>query len=138
MSPSIRVLVVCFAMVLCATATNAVMDTLTTRYDRSIFARLSPAAQQWWNPALSWPNKWKNGDRAQGEAFPLSSTAFVFTTDAWHFFKFLTILCIYAALFAPLTLLLRWSWYAYLLLYLAFDIPRGLVFELFYTKLLIS
>lgn len=137
MKPPVRVLLFCFAMVLCAAMANAVMDALTTRYDRSVFARLSPEVQGWFNPGISWHNKWKNGERAQGEAFALSSTAFVFTTDAWHFFKFVTILCLYAALFAPFTLLFCWRWYGWVLLYFAFDIPRGLVFELFYSGLLL-
>ena len=137
MTPPVRILAFCFAMVLCAAMANAVMDTLTTRYADSVFARLSPAAQKWWNPELSWPNKWKDGNRLHGEAFPLSSTAFVFTTDAWHCFKFITILFIYAAIFAPFTLLFRWPWYCWLLLYLAIDLPRGLVFELFYTRMLL-
>ena len=137
MKSPLRVLAFSFAMVLCAAMANAVMDTLTTRYGQSVFARLSPDAQEWFDPAVSWVNKWKDGDRAQGEAFPLSSTALVFTTDAWHFFKFITILCLYAALFAPFTLLFRWPWYGWVLLYFAFDIPRGLIFELFYTRALL-
>lgn len=137
MSPALKVLLFSFVMVLCASMSNAVMDVLTTRYDQSVFARMSPAAQSWLNPAISWHNKWKDGERARGEAFPLSSTALVFTTDAWHFFKCLAILCIYAALFAPFTLLFRWRWYCWVLLYFAFDIPRGILFELFYTKFLL-
>ena len=39
---------------------------------------------QFLNPDLSWRNKWKNGDPAQGEAFPGSSTIFVSFTDGWH------------------------------------------------------
>lgn len=33
---------------------------------------------------LSWHNKWKNGDPAQGEAFLGSSTVFVVFTDLYH------------------------------------------------------
>ncbi len=61
----------------------------------------------------------------------------VFTTDAWHFFKFLTILCLYAALFAPFNLVFRWPRYGWVLLYFAFDVPRGLIFELLYSRLLL-
>ncbi len=35
----------------------------------------------------TWKNKWKNGDPKQGERFPLSSTAFVWLTDFFHFIK---------------------------------------------------
>jgi len=40
--------------------------------------------EQYWNPAISWRNKWRAGDPAKGEKFPLSSTALVSLTDAWH------------------------------------------------------
>lgn len=43
--------------------------------------------QQFWNPQLSWRNKWKNGDPNQGEAFPLSSTTLVFLTDGYHLLR---------------------------------------------------
>lgn len=39
---------------------------------------------KFWNPDLSWKNKWKNGDRLQGEKFFGSSTIFVCFTDCWH------------------------------------------------------
>ena len=39
-----------------------------------------------WIKDLSWQNKWKNGDKKQGEKFWLSSTFFVAQTDAWHLF----------------------------------------------------
>jgi len=39
-----------------------------------------------WLKDLSWQNKWKNGDKTQGEKFWLSSTFFVAQTDAWHLF----------------------------------------------------
>jgi len=37
-----------------------------------------------WNPDETWRRKWKNGDKYQGEAFPLSSTLLVFTVDPYH------------------------------------------------------
>ena len=49
------------------------------------FQQRHPGADpNFWNPAVSWQNKWKNGDPLQGEAFPLSSTALAWTTDAKH------------------------------------------------------
>ena len=39
-----------------------------------------------WHKNKSWQNKWKNGDKSQGERFWLSSTFFVAQTDAWHLF----------------------------------------------------
>lgn len=40
-----------------------------------------------WNPKLSWKNKWKNGKKEEGEKFFLSSTILVFLTDGWHLMK---------------------------------------------------
>lgn len=40
---------------------------------------------KWWT-AEGWNLKYKNEDKAQGEAFPGSTTVFVFITDGWHFF----------------------------------------------------
>lgn len=42
-----------------------------------------------WDPALTWTNKWKNGDEAQGERFLGSSTMLAFTTDASHATRFI-------------------------------------------------
>ena len=39
-----------------------------------------------WVKSLSWQNKWKNGDKKQGEKFFGSSRWFVLFTDAWHLF----------------------------------------------------
>ena len=43
------------------------MDTLSYRYDRSVFSNFNHY-QHWLDPRISWKNKWKNGDPAQGEA----------------------------------------------------------------------
>lgn len=39
-----------------------------------------------WHKHKSSANKWKNGDKKQGEKFWLSSTFLVAQTDAWHLF----------------------------------------------------
>jgi len=68
---------------------EAVMDSLQHFYDGSVFK--SPKFNEnWWNPNDSWKNKWKDRNPDMGERFLGSSTVFVFVTDAWHFFKFLS------------------------------------------------
>ena len=42
-----------------------------------------------WHKNVAWKNKWKNGDKKQGEKFFGSSRWFVMFTDAWHLFGFL-------------------------------------------------
>ena len=43
----------------------------------------------WWydyaHPQVSWKRKYKNGRKQDGPRFFLSTTFFVFLTDAWHF-----------------------------------------------------
>lgn len=49
------------------------------------FKQVFPGANdQFWNPAVSWTNKYKNHNSALGPKFPGSTTVFVFTTDAYH------------------------------------------------------
>ena len=56
-----------------------------TAYHWSAFQKRFPKANpNYWNPDISWKNKWKNGDVEQGEAFMGSSTVFVSFTDAKH------------------------------------------------------
>jgi len=39
---------------------------------------------KYWNPEISWRNKYKNGNTAQGAAFFGSTTFLVWTTDGYH------------------------------------------------------
>lgn len=43
---------------------------------------------RYWIKSMSSPNKWENGDKAQGEKFFGSSRWFVSLTCAWHMFGF--------------------------------------------------
>lgn len=78
-----------------AAACNAVMDKVSFHYSHSIFANLN---ELFWNPNLSWKNKYKNGDQEQGERFPFSATALVMFTDAWHLFKSIMITALVTAI----------------------------------------
>jgi hypothetical protein len=66
---------------------ESVMDKLQFHYDISIFKNFKN--QLFWDPRISWRNKYKNGDPLKGESFFLSKSLFVGITDAWHFFKLL-------------------------------------------------
>ena len=70
-------------------AANAVMDKLQFHFNDSIFRVATD--KEFWDPSISWRNKWKGGKRKNGEKFLFSSTILVFTTDAWHFFKFIRV-----------------------------------------------
>lgn len=111
-----------------AAAGNAVMDTLANRYERSVFARFS-GQREWLDPKVSWRNKWKHGDPKQGEAFFLSSTALVATTDAWHLAKLLTLSSLFLAGIVPFTRLVNLRWMGWGLVFLGLHAFWGLVFE---------
>jgi len=60
----------------------------------------------WWRKSISSNNKYKNRDKAQGEAFLGSTTIFVIFTDAWHLFDFVRDLSLaIAMIFIP-----DWWW----------------------------
>ena len=57
--------------------------------DLSEEGKLKFKKKSFWIKELSYINKWKNGDKKQGEKFFGSSRWFVSLTDAWHLFGFL-------------------------------------------------
>ncbi len=57
----------------------------TLQFHPGFFFRKYPkASRQWFDPKISWQNKYKNGDRLQGPRFPLSTTLLVGFTDQYH------------------------------------------------------
>ena len=76
---------------------NGYRDVLTYHY--SEFKRHhSNANDQFWNPAISWTNKYKNHDPAQGPKFWGSTTIFVPVTDANHATESIGKYCMIAAI----------------------------------------
>ena len=61
-------------------------DVMQFKYNRSVFPQ-HEGNKSFWNPKVSWRNKYLNGDPDQGELFPLSTTLFVNLTDGWHLSK---------------------------------------------------
>ena len=54
------------------------------------FAAVFPKANpKWFYPQQSFKNKYKDGDRAKGEKFPLSSSVLVMFTDQYHLDNFI-------------------------------------------------
>ena len=64
---------------------KAVMDKLQFHWHRSIFA-VNPVRYRelFWNPEISWANKYEVGTNYKVEKFKFSTTLLVFLTDAWH------------------------------------------------------
>jgi len=74
-------------LILISGASEGIMDSIQFHFERTPFYKFKN--QKFWNPGISWRNKWKNGDPSQGERFRFSSTFLVSLTDAWHLFKML-------------------------------------------------
>lgn len=71
-------------LIFIAGMSKGVSDTLQFHYPKSVFASLK-SQEQYWNPAISWKNKYKDYDNGQqGEAFLFSRSLLVWLTDAWH------------------------------------------------------
>ena len=84
-----------------------------------------------WHKNKSWQNKWKNGDKKQGEKFWLSSTFFVAQTDAWHLFGVL-FRVFYAKVYICIGLLISidiWYTFGALVVYIIF----ASTFHIFHT-----
>lgn len=85
------------------------------------FDRFKKANKQFWDPSLSWRNKYKNGDPAQGTKFPFSTSGLVFLTDGYHLVRWArNVFTIAAIIISPA--LVAWYMYiaAFVLFYLAF------------------
>lgn len=63
---------------------DGTIESINYHYDNGFKPQAADANDQFWNPELSWKNKYKNGDPSQGPKFFGSTSAFVFTTDAYH------------------------------------------------------
>lgn len=71
----------------------------------------SPRLLRWfprWAGPVSWRNKYRRGDPDQGPRFPGSTSVFVFASDLWHFFTFLTWACADAAFLLAAWPVYRW------------------------------
>ncbi len=63
---------------------DGTVESINYHYHDGFKRQVQNANDQFWNPELSWRNKYQNGDPAQGPKFIGSTSALVFTTDAYH------------------------------------------------------
>jgi len=113
---NIILLTAILALSIMAGLADGTRDVLSFRYSRSIFPQADGeqflgAGPAFWNPDISWRNKWKDGDPEQGERFPGSSTFLVWLTDAWHLLQFIMLTCFQLAIALPTAMLLRLRWW---------------------------
>lgn len=102
------------------------------RYHYPQVKKLLPGINdQFWNTSLSWKNKYKNGDPAQGDAYFLSSTALVFTTDAFHLFR----MCSNVAMIGAVVIKIgeKKKWYYYFIdasiYYISYNVGFTLIYD---------
>lgn len=62
-------------------------ESISYHYHRGFKKRLPGVNDKFWNPEISWKNKYKNGDCNLGPKFTGSTNALVFTTDAYHMLR---------------------------------------------------
>lgn len=77
-------LIITGSLMILSGMSDGLNQTLSFNYNN--FKKVFPNANDnWWNPKISYLNKYKNSDPTQGERFIGSKTFFVFTTDGYHF-----------------------------------------------------
>lgn len=74
---------------------EGIMDLLQFHFYSSKFKKYN---NDFWNPLISWKNKWKDGNPLNGPKFTGSSSFFVFLTDGWHLFKMIRNILIFIGL----------------------------------------
>lgn len=113
---------------------EAVMDKIQFHWHKTIFS-INPNRYKplFWNPELSWANKYKDTQTLEPK-FKGSTTIFVFTTDAWHLFKFFKNTSIFLAIF--FTSLICKDFLFLVVFASLLRVVYGGAFVLFYNKLL--
>lgn len=119
-----------------AGAADGTVEALQYRYYR--FEQIFPTANdQFWNPQLSWRNKYKNGDPALGPKHVGSTTWLVWTTDGYHMIRHAKFTFITGALIFKFGEKKK-RWYKYLIdagIYsLAYSAGIGLTYEWMFRK----
>lgn len=90
-------------LVFASGAFEGVMDHLQFHYDGN---------HQFWQPDISWQNKYRNRDVTQGRTF--AGKYLVWTTDGWHMMKFGRNITMFTGFTLKVTTSTkkRWYWYA--------------------------
>jgi hypothetical protein len=87
-----------------------------------------------WNPKLSWLNKWEMRDGVRVEKFFLSSTLLVFLTDGWHLMNFVWASSIFTAIGVMLMHTCGFSFVIAVSHIIVFRVAYGLGFYLSFEK----
>jgi len=120
-------------MIVVAAISKAVMDKIQFHYNNSIFNDKVKFKEMFWNPKISWKNKWKFNEetRELEERFSFSSTILVGFTDAWHRFQSI----LYCLVFGVIVLRPDFSDYIVVNFAVIYAVFTG-TFELFFRYIL--
>ena len=99
--------------------------------DLSEDGKLKFYKKTYWIKAFSWQNKYKNGDKRQGEKFFGSTRWFVAFTDAWHLFGIIERIGFVITYTSVGYLINMNHWFAFMLFLYPFSM---LIFHLFYNS----
>ena len=117
-------------LVIASAISESIMDKIQFHFKKSIFSG-EGFNQLFWNPDISWKNKWDS--TLKKPKFFLSTTMLVFTTDAWHFFKFVRNTMLFIGL--PVMCL---SGINILVVIASARIAYGLAFTLMFDRILVK
>ena len=102
------------------------MDHLQFHYQEGQFS-----SEQFWNPEISWRNKYKEGNPDLGPAYFGSTTFLAWTTDGWHLTK--TIGFSILQLLIAFLLMRKQKWYYLILTFIIIKLVFVSGFHLVYT-----
>lgn len=108
-----------------AALSKAIKDLISHNYEKSIFFKYN---NLFWDPSVSWKNKYKEGKKELGEKFLGSSTIFVMFTDAWHLFG------MFERIFLIIGAFICKSMISLLLLYILFVVVFSATYHYFFRK----
>lgn len=113
---------------------KAIIDTNLFHHEQSIFK-----GKPFFNSNESWKLKYRNGDKAQGDRFFLSSTVLVAFTDSFHLFGMINsfLICAAIVLYSPITGI-KIKVLSIIVDFLIIKIVHQSVFHAFYTWIFVK
>ena len=116
-------------------ACDGLAETLKWHYSQ-FNARFANANPAFWNPAISWTNKYKNRDYLQRENFRQTSRAFDFTTDGYHLARMFRNVLVFSVIAFQFNS--PCFWWQYLIIfascYFAYSIGFSIIFDLVFKR----
>ena len=89
-----------------------------------------------WNPSISWRNKYKNNDPLQGNAFIGSTTFLVWTTDGYHLTRMMRNICIMTCISIKIGERQRWYEYIFeaIIAYISYQLGFTVSYDIIFNK----